>query len=317
MTTLLDRPRGHRSFSHPDDPATREFRLPANPRRRRPMLAAASAVAVFASVGLFARLYSSADHQASVLVVTRTVQEGQELTAADLGQTPVAVGTGVDSIPVADAPEVLGRVASVTVLSGSLLTLGDVSSVPPIAAGDAVVGLALKQGQLPAGGLGPGDQVMVVETGAPGSPLDSFVGPSSSPPSSSSSSSPSSSPSSTSSPSVNSSSDVNGSAGEPSIGGSLSGSPSDSGGGASGVLVPDATVFNTANPGTESSSDATELVSLELAGSVAPAVSAAAAADQVSLVLVPSIAASSSELPPRIGGHPVDHRRPTTRRVPR
>ena len=68
-----------------------------------------------------------------------------------------------------------------TVMSGSLLTPGDVSSAPPIAAGYAVVGLALKQGQLPAAGSVPGDQVMVIQTGAPGSPLGSFVGPSSSP----------------------------------------------------------------------------------------------------------------------------------------
>ena len=290
MTTLLDRPNGHRHPGRTNGLETVGFRQPVNPRRRRPVLAALSAVAVFASVGLFAHLYSSANHQTPVLVVTHTIQQGQELTATDLGQTPVAAGSGVSTIPVGDASEVLGKVASVTVMSGSLLTPGDVSSVPPITAGYAVVGLALKQGQLPAAGLGPGDEVMVIETGAPGSPLGSFVGPSSS--SSSSSSADGSSP-------ITGSPDGDASA----AGSSSAGSSSDGGGGASGVLVPDALVFNTVSPGPQSSDDATELVSLELADSVAPAVSTAAAAGQVSLVLVPPTATIGSSSP-QAGTHP-------------
>lgn len=284
MTTVLDRPNGRRPFSQANDAEPVRFRLPANPRRRRPALAAVSAVAVFASVGVFAHIYSSANHQTPVLVVTQTIQEGQELTATDLGQTPVATGSGVATIPVGDASEVLGKVASVTVMSGSLLTPGDVSSAPPIAAGDAVVGLALKQGQLPAAGLGPGDEVMVIETGAPGSPLDSFVGPASSP-SADASSSPSGEGSSTGAGSA----DGDASATADSSGGSSS----EGGGGPSGVLVPSALVFNTASPGPQSSNDATELVSLELADSIAPAVSTAAAAGQVSLVLVPANGSST------------------------
>jgi hypothetical protein len=286
VTTLIDRPNGQRPLGRTNGMETVGSRLPVNPRRRRPVLAALSAVAVFASVGLFAHLYSSANHQTPVLVVTHTIQEGQELTASDLGQTPVATGSGVVTIPVGDAPEVLGKVASVTVMSGSLLTPGEVSSVPPITAGYAVVGLALKQGQLPAAGLGPGDEVMVIETGAPGSPLGSFIGPSPSSSSSSSSSAGGSAP-------ITGSPDDDASA----AGSSSAGSSSDGGGGVSGVLVPDALVFNTANPGPQSSDDATELVSLELADSIAPAVSTAAAAGQVSLVLVPATGTIGSSSP--------------------
>ena len=256
MTTLLQRPSAANGSggarSSPD------FRLPVNPRRRRSVMAAASAVVVFLSVGLFAHIYAGAGRQAAVLVVTHTVQQGQQLTAADLGQTSVAVGPGVARIPAAEAAQVLGKSAALTVSSGSLLTPGDVSSLPAIPAGDAVVGLALKVGQLPADGLGPGDQVMVVETGPPGSPLTSFVG---------------------------SSSQADSSSG---TGNSQSGSSQDtSTTGPSGVLVPNAVVFNTAFPGSQSSGDTSELVSLELSESVAPAVSAAAAADQVSLLLIP------------------------------
>jgi SAF domain-containing protein len=271
VTALLERTPRSGSTTRERDGGVTGYRLPANPRRRRPVLAAASAVAVFGSVALFAHLYSTADRQTPVLVVTHTIQEGQELTAGDLGQTSVAAGPGISIIPASDAPQVLGKVVSVTVTTGSLLTPDDVSTVPAIGAGDAVVGLALKQGQLPAAGVSAGDQVMVVETGAPGSPLNAFAGASAGTGSSSSGSSTSGS----GSPSAASSGDAGG------------------GQGPSGVLVPVATVFNTATPA-QSSGDTTELVSLELGSSVAPAVSSAAAAGQVSLVLVPSTTSSAS-----------------------
>jgi SAF domain len=292
MTTLLDRAQGLRRTTHADRSFSAEFHMPVKPSRRRPVLAAASAVAVFASIGLFAHLYSSADRETSVLVVTHTIQQGQTFTGADLGQTPVATGSGVATVPLADASQILGKVASVTVVAGSLLTPGDLASAPPISEGDAVVGLALKQGQVPAGGLGPGDQVMVVETGPPGSPLNSSTSPSSSPQQSSSSSG----------GAVSSSSAASGSAADGSAD-----SSSDAGGQASGVLVPDAMVFNTASPGSQSSAEATELVSLELSDSLAPVVSAAGTAGQVSLVLVPSVDGADSTPATARGG-----RRPRT-----
>lgn len=280
MTSLLQRTPPQSGSEEKRVPSSSSFRLPVNPRHRRSVLGAASAVVVFVSVGVFAHLYSNAGRQTAVLVVTHPIQQGQVLTAADLGQTSVAVGPGVASIPVAEAPQVLGKVAALSAPTGSLLTPGDVSSMSPIPVGDAVVGLALKDGQLPADGLEPGDQVMVVETGALGSPLGAFVGSSSPAGTSSGSSSVTSSGTTSGASSGTGSSDTGSSDSGPSQDGSPSGGPS-------GVLVPDAVVFNTAFPSSQSSGDASELVSLELANSVAPAVSTAAAANQVSLVLVP------------------------------
>ena len=58
-----------------------------------------------------------------------------------------------------------------TIPSGSLLTMADTTAAEPISPGDAVVGMALKAGQLPSSGVEPGEQVMIVQTGAPGTPL--------------------------------------------------------------------------------------------------------------------------------------------------
>jgi Flp pilus assembly protein CpaB len=206
------------------------------------MMVVASAMAVFASIAAFAAIYSSSDRTSAVLVVTESIQQGQHFSGSDLGEANVSISSGVNPILVADASELAGKRAAVTIPAGSLLVPSDVTGSPQIPAGEAVVGLALKPGQLPSNGVEPGDQVMIVQTASPGTPVTSPL-------------------------------------------------PSDASGGASvattGILVPQATVFDTAVPPVNSSSGATALVSVEVATTLASAVSTASAAGQVSLVLLP------------------------------
>ncbi|MGO8871610.1 MAG: SAF domain-containing protein [Acidimicrobiales bacterium] len=145
--------------------------LPASPKRRRPILLVASALVVFASIAVFATVYSSADRQTVVLVATRTIEQGQRFTGSDLGQASAAVTGGTALIPVTQASELAGKRAAVTIPTGSLLTSGDVTQAPSVPPGYAVVGLSLKVGQVPAAGVAPGDQVMIVQTASPGTPL--------------------------------------------------------------------------------------------------------------------------------------------------
>ncbi|MGH9079832.1 MAG: SAF domain-containing protein [Acidimicrobiales bacterium] len=212
-----------------------------------------SALLVFGSVAAFATVYASASHEQSVLIVTRTIEQGEAITAGDLGQASVAISGGVDPIPVSSAAELSGRRAAVTIPTGSLLTMADTTSTRPILAGDAVVGIALKPGQLPAAGVEPGDQIMIVETGTLDTPLASPPPPT---------------------------------------------ATADSTG--SGVLVPQADVFDvqTASNGPSSASASSsagdsQLVSVEVSDTLAPEVSTAAAAGQVSLVLLPASPASA------------------------
>jgi hypothetical protein len=202
----------------------------------------ASALAVFASIAAFATIYSSSNRTSAVLVVTDSIQQGQPFSANDVGEANAAVSGGVHPIPVTDAPELAGKRAAVTIPSGSLLVAADVTGSPQIPAGDAVVGLALKSGQLPSNGVGPGDTVMIVQTASPGTPVTSA--------------------------------DASGASDGPTV------APT-------GILVPQATVFETAAPPVDSSSGATELVSVDVSATLASAVSTASAADQVSLVLLP------------------------------
>jgi hypothetical protein len=260
MTATLER--GATSTSTRGAPKS-SFKLPVARSKKSPLMAVISALVVLASIAVFATIYGAAGHQTPVLIVTRTIEQGQPITGGDLGQASASISGGVIAIPVSDAPELAGKRAAVTIPSGSLLTAGDVTGSPGIAAGDAVVGLALKPGQLPSVGLTAGDRVMIIQTASPGTPLSGVAD----------SAAESAGGSTADAQSTATESDSDGAA--PGVGG------------ATGVLVSEAVVFDVEVPVAAGSTDDSILVSVEVATTLASAVSTAAAADQVSLVLLP------------------------------
>jgi len=231
-----------------------DSRLPVPSAIRRPALAAGSVAVVLVSIAAFVAIYSGANHQVSVLTVLHPVAEGQPITSADLGADSITSQGALPGIPVAQASGVVGKVAAVPLVPGSLVVASDVTDTQPIASGNAVVGIALKDGQLPAGGLEPGDQVMVVQTDAPGAAVTNTPGATSD-------------------------------SGETTS--TQSGSTTASGSSSTGVLVPQAEVRQIAAPSSSSSGGESALVSVEVSQTVAAEVAVAAAADQVSLVLLP------------------------------
>jgi len=229
--------------------------VPRGHRDRRGLVAVGSLVLVCASIATFVSLYASAGDRTAAVVVEHALVQGQPITSADLGQADVSVSSAVQYIPVADASVIEGKRAASAVPAGSLLTTGELSTSQGVIAGDAVVGLALKDGQFPASGLAPGEQVMVVQTGTPGSPLTATTS--------------ATTPSSTSSL------------------GTTSASSAYTGSG-TGILVSSATVVSVAQPGTNASGSYALLASVQVLSSVAPDVATASSAGQVSLVLLPS-----------------------------
>ena len=260
MTAVVERVNAHRASTAD---TTTVPRIPTPLRARRPLLAVASALLVFVSIAGFADLYASANHHESVLVVTRTIEQGQPISADDLSVANIDVSGRVSPVPVSDSSELNGERAAVTIPAGSLLITNDLTGSPSIPTGDAVVGLALKAGQMPADGVEPGDQVMIVQTAPAGAGLDGTGG---------------------ASPSSN-----------------VTGPESEGSGAATGVLVPQADVFDVQSPPVDASSDTLQLVSVVVSSTEAAAVTTAANADQVSLVLLPTSSAAGSTSP---GGAP-------------
>ena len=265
MTTLFGRTLD-RTRDTEDPPA---IRLSRPPTLRRPLQAVASVALVMVSVAVFVTLYEHADHQESVVVITTPVSQGQRITAGQLGVAEISSSGPVSSIPASEIDEVVGRYAVTAMQPGSLVAVSDVTDTSPLAQGQAVVGVALKAGQLPATGVEPGDRVMVVQTATPGAPAPSIVN---------------GTPGSAASPSgpVGSS----GSSGSTGTNGTQTATSSTSTA-VAGVLVPDAQVFDVAPTSAATADQTAELVSIEVSSTLAPLVTESAASGQISLVLLP------------------------------
>jgi SAF domain len=139
-------------------------------QRRRSMLALGL---VLAGLGALAGawVYTATSHRAPVLAVTRDVPAGAQITPADLAPAVISGGSTLKTIPVRQEAQVTGQVAAVDLRAGTLLVPADLTSALVPGPGQQLVPVALKTGQLPASGLAPGEQVLVVATpGAAGQP---------------------------------------------------------------------------------------------------------------------------------------------------
>lgn len=143
----------------PPPPAAR---VAAAPRqwRMRSILAAAMIVLLGGLVLAWAvPAYSKRDQ---VLVLAQDVRAGETLTAGDLVRADLSIGPPISAVKLADADQVLGRMALSDLPKGAVLTRGQVGTSRGLAQGQVLVPLPLKAGRLPARGVGPGQQVLVV-----------------------------------------------------------------------------------------------------------------------------------------------------------
>lgn len=134
---------------------------PVRARRSRYYLAGALALIIAGGVGS-AFIYASASHTEQLLVVSHDLHRGEVIAATDLTSIGVAQTQVTRGIPVKDSAEVIGKVATVDLPSGSLVTGRSFAGSLNVPDGQALVGLWLKPSQLPAQPLIAGDHVMIV-----------------------------------------------------------------------------------------------------------------------------------------------------------
>ena len=147
-------------------PAVAHGQLRGLPRKRRPAMIALAAALIGAGILASAALYNREDHQVPVLMVTAAVPVGSVITSADVGTTTVAAGPGLQTIPARQLSQVVGLVAATSLRPGTLLAPSELTSKLPPGPGQDLVPVAVKPSGLPASGLAPGDQVLVVATPA-------------------------------------------------------------------------------------------------------------------------------------------------------
>ncbi|WP_165969433.1 SAF domain-containing protein [Actinomadura sp. KC06] len=111
-----------------------------------------------------AYLYAGIGDRAPVVLVTRDVPVGSPITASDVATTQVDADQSVALVPGRQLRQVVGRVAAVDLRKGTLLAPSQVTTALSPRPGQQVVPVALKASQLPARGLVPGDQVLVIAT---------------------------------------------------------------------------------------------------------------------------------------------------------
>lgn len=175
-TTIESRPTAPRA------PSQHSARMtgPAIPvrGRRRPWLVALGAL--LSAVGALAVVWlvGAAGQRVEVLVVRAEVPYGQAISAADVGVARVSVDPGVAVVPSEDRAIVVGQYAATPLYPGMLLAPEMVTPDSGPTPGRAHVPVAIVAERMPAGGLRPGDRIVLVDAGdaaAPGSPSRTFA----------------------------------------------------------------------------------------------------------------------------------------------
>jgi len=138
-------------------------RLPRPPGRRRPGLAVIAVLLIVLGAAVAGLLALRIDERVPVLVARHDISIGHQITASDLSVARMA-SEGVEVIQADRASDVIGRYASQTIDSGRLLDSGMINTSGLLTAGRAAVGIALKPGRFPAGGLKTGDVVQIVQS---------------------------------------------------------------------------------------------------------------------------------------------------------
>jgi hypothetical protein len=110
-------------------------------------------------------LFSRAGNRHPVLAVTHPVNAGSTISASDLEEVMVSADAKVAIVPGSQRAQLVGQVATVDLVPGSLIAPGQFDARPHDTASKAIVGATLKEGQFPPG-LRDGDRVLVIEVPA-------------------------------------------------------------------------------------------------------------------------------------------------------
>lgn len=132
-------------------------------RTRRSWIWIAGAAALILVGGLLnVFLFTSVGHPDEVFAVAHNIPRGTTLTADDLTSLAIASGQSSPAISTASPAQVIGKVTTVDLPKGSLITPATIAAEQQIPVGRALVGLSLKSSQLPAEPLVAGNHVEIV-----------------------------------------------------------------------------------------------------------------------------------------------------------
>jgi hypothetical protein len=168
VTTSSDRKSVADTAGRPSLGTAAGQRIPVPRRERKPAMAALAVLLIVGGALISAYLVMASGRRVPVVGIAAPVAAGQRIPASALREIEVSSSGGLDYIPWADRGKVTETFATVTLVKGALLTNGMISTDSSVAKGTVVVGLALKPGQMPAGGLQAGDRVALYAVASQG-----------------------------------------------------------------------------------------------------------------------------------------------------
>lgn len=147
-------------------------------RQRRPRWAIWLGVLLIALGAIAgAWLFTQGQSTRAVITVRSDLTAGQPIRATDLATTTVPAGSGLASVDAARLEDLVGSYATMSLPAGALLTDRATTKTLTPPPGQSIVGIGVKNGQLPARGLRGGDRVRVVVTSSPGTGQQAAQGP--------------------------------------------------------------------------------------------------------------------------------------------
>jgi hypothetical protein len=147
-------------WTEPTPPAARK--LPGAPRERKPALAALAVLLILGGALAVGYLMTSSAKRVAAIEISRPVAEGQQLTLSDMQQVQVTPSSNLNYVPWSEAQQVTRYFASTNIPAGTLLTSRMAVGADSLTGSRDVIGLALKDGQLPAG-LAQGDHIDIYQ----------------------------------------------------------------------------------------------------------------------------------------------------------
>lgn len=147
-------------WPRPTEPASRK--PPRAVRERKPALAALALLLIVGGALGAAYLVVQNGHRVAAIEIAQPLGPGQQIPFSALREVDIAPGDGLGYVPWTEASQVTQFYAATAIPAGTLLSSQMVARSNDLAAGKVVVGLALKDGQLP-DGLQVGDRVNVYQ----------------------------------------------------------------------------------------------------------------------------------------------------------
>jgi hypothetical protein len=148
------------AWQEPTAPAGR--RLPSAPRERKPALAALAVLLILGCALGTGFLVIQSGKRVAAIEISQSVGSGQQIPLSAMQEVQIASDTSLSYVPWSEAGQVSRFFAATAIPPGTLLTRGMVSGSNTSASGRTVMGLALKDGQLPRG-LEVGDHVDIYQ----------------------------------------------------------------------------------------------------------------------------------------------------------